>query len=305
MSKTINDYTAAISINASTDYLLLYQGGVYKKINQSVLLNIAGAPVGTTDSQVLTNKTLTAPTISSPVLSGTVTGTYTIGGTPTFPSAVVTLTGSQTLTNKILTSPTINGGTIDNATVTVDAISGHTSATTVTVANLQIVNGVLNTNSSVVTANLTAGIQVTPKEQNPYKFSVYRSAAWLTGTANQFNKVAFDTKLFDTSSNFDVVTNNRFVAPIAGFYQFSATVKNSGSADYIQIALYKNGAVAKNGVGMINAAGAIQMGLTVSGLIQLAATDYVEVFYFDNGTNQTGLAGAQNTFFDGFLVSAT
>lgn len=57
-------------------------------------------------TSTLTNKTITAP-----VLSGTVTGTYTLGGTPTFPAAVVTLTGSQTLTNKTLTAPVL-GGTV-------------------------------------------------------------------------------------------------------------------------------------------------------------------------------------------------
>lgn len=38
--------------------------------------------VGISDSQTLTNKTITAP-----VLSGTVTGTYTLGGTPTIPAS--------------------------------------------------------------------------------------------------------------------------------------------------------------------------------------------------------------------------
>ncbi|MGE0289695.1 MAG: hypothetical protein AB7I42_25605, partial [Bradyrhizobium sp.] len=52
----------------------------------------SGTVVGTTDSQTLTNKTLTAP-----VLSGTVTGTYTLAGTPTFPATVVSTTGTQTL----------------------------------------------------------------------------------------------------------------------------------------------------------------------------------------------------------------
>lgn len=40
-----------------------------------------------TGTQTLTNKTLTAP-----VFGGTITGTYTLGGTPTFPSSVFTTT---------------------------------------------------------------------------------------------------------------------------------------------------------------------------------------------------------------------
>lgn len=65
------------------------------------------AEVSLTNTATLTNKTLTAP-----VLGGTVTGTYTLGGTPTFPAAVVQLTTTQTLTNKTLTAPDITDPTI-------------------------------------------------------------------------------------------------------------------------------------------------------------------------------------------------
>lgn len=69
----------------------------------------AGAIVGTTDSQTLTNKDLTA-------------------GTNTFPTSLVTLTGTQTLTNKRITkrvntittsaTPSINTDTTDLFTIT-------------------------------------------------------------------------------------------------------------------------------------------------------------------------------------------
>jgi hypothetical protein len=61
---------------------------------------VTGSVVGTTDTQTLTNKTISAS-------SNTLTG-------------VVTLTGTETLTNKTLTSPTI--GSFANAT------HGHTAA---------------------------------------------------------------------------------------------------------------------------------------------------------------------------------
>lgn len=134
-TKTIADYTAAGSIDAVNDYLLIEPSGntVYNKINRNTLLGLSSAPVGLTDSQTLTNKVLTSPTINGATLSGTLSGTYTIGGTPTFPSSVVTLTGSQTLTNKILTSPTISAPTITNATISADAITGFTVSNTGTV----------------------------------------------------------------------------------------------------------------------------------------------------------------------------
>ena len=139
----ISQFPAASSADNTADLLLLWQGGTSttKSIGKLNYLGLSSVPVGINDSQTLTNKVLTAPTISSPVLSGTITGTYTIGGTPTFPASVVTLTGSQTLTNKILTSPTINSPTITNATISTDTITGYSVSTNVTVGGVTLQNG--------------------------------------------------------------------------------------------------------------------------------------------------------------------
>ncbi len=79
--------------------------------------------------------TLTNKTLASPVVSGTITGTYTIGGTPTFPATVVTTTGTQTLTNKTLTAPVIstitNTGTVTLPTST-DTLVGRATTDTLT-----------------------------------------------------------------------------------------------------------------------------------------------------------------------------
>lgn len=142
---------AAGSVDRAVDVLEIadVSAAQSKKITPNALMGISGSAVGDTDSQTLTNKTITAPTISSPTFSGTLIGTYTIGGTPTFPSSVATLTGSQTLTNKVLTSPTINAATISNPTLTVDSINEFTASNGVTVASVNIKSGVLNTNNSV------------------------------------------------------------------------------------------------------------------------------------------------------------
>ncbi len=140
---------------------------------------------------------------------------------------------------------------------------------------------------------------------NPYKFYVYRAAA-LTYT-NQ-TVMPFDTKIFDTSSNVDVVTNKgRFTAPIAGFYHFDATLsfQTAGASVAYAAQLYKNGIRILQGkvsVNMYN--GGYQEASQVSGMLQLVAGDYIEVGGQSAGTIST-LTGASETWFQGFLVSAT
>ena len=133
----------------ANDYIYVINGSNFYKSSLYNELGISSNPVGLTDNQTITNKALTAPTISSPVLSGTITGTYTLAGTPTFPSSVVTLTGSQTLTNKIFTSPTINSPTITNASITSDSYSGFTSANSTTIAGINITSSVFTSNNIV------------------------------------------------------------------------------------------------------------------------------------------------------------
>lgn len=72
---------------------------------------VSGSVVGTSDSQTLTNKTLTAPSIA----------TITNSGTLTLPTGSDTLVGratTDTLTNKTLTSPAVNTPTLVLSTTT-------------------------------------------------------------------------------------------------------------------------------------------------------------------------------------------
>ena len=92
----------------------------------------SGDVVGTTDSQTLTNKTLTAPKVNQSVVFNTDTDTLDFqaaeqtGGAATVRvpdmednlQNFVLTTQTQTLTNKTLTSPTINSATINNPNIT-------------------------------------------------------------------------------------------------------------------------------------------------------------------------------------------
>lgn len=158
MTKAITDLPSADDIDGSSDLLFIYDNSdaQLESINRNTFLNLSSAPAGLTDTQTLTNKTLTSPTISGPTLSGTLSGTYTIGGTPTFPSSVATLTGSQTLTNKTLTSPTINTPTITNPTITVDTIAEFSTGNGVSVDGVLLKDGFVG-DGDVAPQSLVAG----------------------------------------------------------------------------------------------------------------------------------------------------
>jgi hypothetical protein len=165
---TINSLPTANTIDGSADILPIYTSNLTatQGINRNTLLGLSSAPVGLTDSQTLTNKILTSPTINGATLSGTLSGTYTIGGTPTFPSSVTTLTGIQTLTNKTLTSPTISAPTITNATLSADTVSGFSSSSTGSIYGMSVTSGVLASAAmlnSVNTAALQTNAVTAPK----------------------------------------------------------------------------------------------------------------------------------------------
>lgn len=95
--------------SATSGNIATFNGTSGKLIQDGGKALPSGTIVGTSDAQVLTNKTLTAPIIAT--ISNT--------GTLTLPTSTDTLVGratSDTLTNKALTAPTITGGTHDALT---------------------------------------------------------------------------------------------------------------------------------------------------------------------------------------------
>jgi hypothetical protein len=149
-------------------------------------------------------------------------------------------------------------------------------------------------------AAMTAG--GTTAVKNSYKFSVYRNAA-LTTSVN--GVVTYDTRVFDTGSNLDIVTNKgRFTAPIAGFYQFEAALalQYGGSGNIYSLSFWKNGSNYHTGYQTVSTTTQTIIGQATA-LIQLAASDYIEVV--SQGASTTATVGQQNTYFHGFYVSTT
>lgn len=140
----------------------------------------------------------------------------------------------------------------------------------------------------------------------PYKFSVYKNSGQ-TINASTTAKVTFDTELFDTNSNFDSVTNNRFIAPINGFYYFNTAVQIAfGGTDNYYVEFAKNGGAIKRLAEISTGANSGVVAIGGSGLLQLSANDYVEVFVTNaGGTNRALTTGSASTYFEGYLLSAT
>lgn len=230
MSTTISALTAAASIDATADYIPIVTNNINttQKINRNTFLNIASQPVGLTDTQALTNKTLTSPTISGPTFSGTIVGTYTIGGTPTFPSSVVTLTGSQTLTNKVLTSPTISAPTITNATISADAVTGFSSSTTGTIYGISIaaskLSGSVITNATIPYTALTTDSTWAWQSWTPTLTNMTLGNGTLACKYTQIGKTVYARFLFTLGSTSAIGTNpNTFTLPVTALAIYGTT----------------------------------------------------------------------------------
>jgi len=312
---TISSLTAASSIDPTADYVPIVTANINttQKINRNTLLGITSSPVGINDTQTLTAKTLTSPTISGPTLSGTVTGTYTLGGTPTFPSSVVLTTGIQTLTGKTLTSPTINSPTITNAAISADAVTGYTTSNSGTIYGIAVTSGQISSALTLSqTLSLTNGLTVSggsitlPNSsltplimRNPYNFS-YTINSTATIVATTPSTLICTGLSYDTGNNYSTTTG-RFTAPIAGFYQFNAQV-DFGSSSGGWASLWSNGAEVYRGVRQ-NVSSNVTMACSISVVLQLNAGDYIQLGYYSFTATTT--ENNSGTFIQGYLVSAT
>ena len=139
-----------------------------------------------------------------------------------------------------------------------------------------------------------------PTTSNPYKFGAYRAAAANSGNA-AFLQCVFDTKEFDTNTNYSTSTGN-YTVPVAGFYQFNWGIELSAAAQDFVACLYKNGVEFRRGLGRNNANTSKTSG--GAGFLQLAANDTIGVYVFAGATTALNIGQAQ-CYLNGYLVSIT
>lgn len=160
----IPNYSPISAIDRANDLLEIVDisGNATFNVTPNNLMGITtGAAVSTTMTQTIQNKTFDATNIFTPSdtnwtmqdnadatkqmqfqLSGLTTGNTRVLTVPDRSSTIATLGGNQTFTgNNSFTGSSWSGGTIDNATVTVDAVSGHTSSNTGTIYGVSVTAG--------------------------------------------------------------------------------------------------------------------------------------------------------------------
>jgi hypothetical protein len=243
----------ANSIDASNDYLSIYTASATatQGINRNTLLNLSSQPVGITDSQVLSNKTInntnsttlkdgsfTLQNSSSTTkqanfsLSGITAGNTRTITLPDYNATMASLAGTETLTNKTLTSPTINSPTISNATITADTVSGYTSTNNGTFYGISVssskFSGVAISSATLPYGALDNGSSWAWSSWTPSPTGYTGTVTVTQATYKQIGKNCFVHISFTGTSNATTCTFTLPIAPKNAPY-FAIIVTDSGT----------------------------------------------------------------------------
>ena len=178
--------------------------------------------------------------------------------------------------------------------ILVDTIDTRSGTSNITIGS---------SNASQIT--LKSGATLTNFPTNTPAFMAYApSGSQSIGSASQ-TKVNFSTEFFDTDGKYDN-SAMRFTPTVAGKYLITAGLSFAvtGDRNYIIIFIYKNGSELLKSIN--RSPNVDDNGVVISGLVDLDADDYVEIYAKQNtGSNQTitGSNSDRTTFFGGFKLA--
>lgn len=180
-------------------------------------------------------------------------------------------------------------------TTALSIAQGGTGASTAAAARSAI--GATTTGSSLFTAASATAALIVLDAARP-AFAAYQTTLQAIANAT-FTKVQFQTEEYDTASAFDSTTNYRFTPLVSGYYQVNArTAINAAPLGHVSF-IYKNGVSYKRG------SNGTLVGATVSSLVFLNTTDYIEIYVYQaSGASQNTQTGIDETYFNAVLVRA-
>ena len=129
-------------------------------------------------------------------------------------------------------------------------------------------------------------------------FSAYCSSGQSISSGT-FTKIQYQTKEFDTNSNYDNATNYRFTPTVAGYYQINGSFEAVNNCAAV-VSIYKNGSQYKQSA---YPASTYFYSATVSAIVYLnGSTDYVEMYGFSGGSSNTTQTGIYLNWFNGAMI---
>ena len=190
--------------------------------------------------------------------------------------------------------------TIDTRSGTSTMQIGSTNTSTI---NLGVSGDTVNIPSGVTIANAgtATGFGVAGTEA----FSVGLSGNQ-TLTNNTWTKITFDSEEFDVGSNF---ASNKFTAPSAGKYVFTHGIYMwvSGGSDWdnYSIKFYKNGSAVNSTYSQFSLASAnmLEVNIPASYVLDLSASDYIEVYAKLNSSGATSRQVDALSRFQGYKLA--
>lgn len=195
--------------------------------------------------------------------------------------------------------------TIDTRSGTSTMQIGSTNTSTI---NIGVSGDTVNIPSGVTIANAGTATGFGTAGTNLFKATMSSSQTSVSG--GTWTKATFNTDVFDADSVFDT-SNNRFIAPAAGKYFFTAKLgifPNTANGNKGQTRYYKNGSSIINTVGAnIGLAGSStiigEMYLTSSVILNLSQNDYIEYFGWFNPASGVVTFDSGGSFFSGYRIA--
>jgi hypothetical protein len=157
--------------------------------------------------------------------------------------------------------------------------------------------------SGTNTATLPAASGTVMVSGNQPTFSAAMSTTQTISNAT-FTKINFDTKNWDTNTNYNASTY-RFTPTVAGYYQVTCSIDAGASTAAVRVIsnIYKNGSLYRIGVNLNTAAAASFSAICTSLVYMNGSTDYIECYGYVGATIAI-VSPSQGTWFDAVLVRA-